>query len=155
MQTPIVKHMQVIGLAAVIVLVLFAFAWQSRIFGLGQQKETVIVPSGSRTGDAGSSFLDADGATDSEMANMNGAAARELEIVTILPFDAIPAIFNPAFVTAAEATNPENSRDQYRPDEKILGIEINGDARAYSVPMLSRHEVVNDVVGGVPIAVTW
>ena len=43
----------------------------------------------------------------------------------------------------------------YRSDEKILGIEINGDVRAYSVPMLSRHEIVNDIVGGIPIAVTW
>jgi hypothetical protein len=39
--------------------------------------------------------------------------------------------------------------------ELILGVEIEGDARAYSVPLLSRHEIVNDVVGGKPIAVTW
>lgn len=40
--------------------------------------------------------------------------------------------------------------------ELILGVEIEGDARAYSVPLLSRQEIVNDVVGvGKPIAVTW
>ncbi len=156
MQARILKHAQVAGLVAVVLLVLFAFAWQSQLFGLGQQKETVIVPSGSRIANTGnSSFLDAGGATDTESASLSGGSSRQLEIVTLLPYDAIPAIFNPTFVSADEASNPDNSRDRYRPEEKILGIEINGDVRAYSVPMLSRHEVVNDVVGGVPVAVTW
>lgn len=73
---------------------------------------------------------------------------RELEIVSILPFDAIPAILNPRFDT------PDEARD-YRPDEPVLGVSINGESRAYSIPFLSGREVVNDVVGGVPIAVTW
>ncbi len=34
-------------------------------------------------------------------------------------------------------------------------MEIDGDARAYSVQLLSRHETVNDVVGGKPVEVTW
>jgi hypothetical protein len=37
----------------------------------------------------------------------------------------------------------------------VLGVSINGESRAYSIPFLSGREVVNDVVGGVPIAVTW
>lgn len=148
------KYLQVAALGGIILSVVFAFAWQSQIFGLGQQRETVIVPSGSRIGSAGASFLDTGGATDSESASLTGSS-RQFEIVTLLPFDAIPAIFNPRFVTAEEASNPENDRNRYRPEEKVLGIEINGDVRAYSVPMLSRHEVVNDVVGGVPVAVTW
>ena len=72
-----------------------------------------------------------------------------LEIVTLLGFDAIPAILNPDLVTAPEA------EDWMGSDEQVLGLSINGDHRAYSVPMLSRHEIVNDVVGGVPVAVTW
>ena len=40
-------------------------------------------------------------------------------------------------------------------DELVLGLSINGDSRAYSVPMLSSHEIVNDTVGGRKIAVTW
>lgn len=42
-------------------------------------------------------------------------------------------------------------------DEKdlVVGVEIGEDARAYPVALLSLHEVVNDVVGGIPIAVTW
>jgi len=74
---------------------------------------------------------------------------QELEIVTLLGFDAIPAILEPSFVGADEA---EAWMDT---DERVLGLSINGEHRAYSIPMLSRHEIVNDVVGGVPVAVTW
>ena len=74
---------------------------------------------------------------------------RELKIVTLLGFDAIPAILDPDFVTADEADAQMNLLEQ------VLGVSINGENRAYSIPLLSRHEIVNDVVGGVPIAVTW
>ena len=74
---------------------------------------------------------------------------RELEIITILGYDSIPAILSPTFVSAEEAT-----RD-YSQEEAVLGVSINGEHRAYSIPTLSRREIVNDVVGGVPIAVTW
>lgn len=73
----------------------------------------------------------------------------EYEIVTLLPRDAIPAIDQPEFMPAAEAD------DWYEPDELVLGVAFDGEARAYSVPLLSRHEIVNDTVGGVKIAVTW
>ena len=74
---------------------------------------------------------------------------QELKIVTLLGFDGIPAILDPLFVSAGEADGA------MEPDEQVLGLSINGDSRAYSVRMLSRHEIVNDVVGGVPVAVTW
>ena len=73
----------------------------------------------------------------------------DLEIVTLLPPDAIPSIDNPSFHTA------EDADFYYEPDELVMGVVFNGDARAYSVPHLSRHEIVNDEVGGVKIAVTW
>ncbi len=74
---------------------------------------------------------------------------RQVQMTTVLSRDAIPAIDNPRFVSAANASS------DYLDSELVIGVEINGDARAYSVPMLSRHEIVNDVVGDVPIAVTW
>ena len=40
-------------------------------------------------------------------------------------------------------------------DELVIGVEIDGDARAYSIPYLSGHEIVNDTVAGRKIAVTW
>ena len=74
---------------------------------------------------------------------------RDLDIITVLGRDAIPAILDPVFVTAAEAV------DQMLPSERVIGVSINGEHRAYSLNMLSRHEIVNDIVGGKPIAVTW
>ena len=65
----------------------------------------------------------------------------------LLPQDAIRPIYNPTFLTAAESS--------YRDDELILGLEINGEAKAYSVGFLSFREMVNDELGGVPILVTW
>ncbi len=71
------------------------------------------------------------------------------EIRTLLPKDGIPSIDNPTFVSPKEA-------DKFmRPDEMVIGLDINGDRRAYSVPHLSSHEIVNDVVGGRKVAVTW
>ena len=91
------------------------------------------------------------GSTESVVIGGNdmSSSGRQLEIVSLLPKDAIPAIDNPKFVGAAKANT------QFAPDELVLGVSINGDHRAYSTAMLSRHEVVNDVVGGVPVAVTW
>jgi hypothetical protein len=73
----------------------------------------------------------------------------ELEIVTLLPQDGIPAIDNPEFLSAEEADS------EYAPDELVIGVNYEGDARAYSIPFLSGHEIVNDTVGGKKIAVTW
>lgn len=74
---------------------------------------------------------------------------REVTMHTVLGRDAIPSIDDPQFYSA-EAADAE-----YRDSELIIGVAINGDARAYSVPLLSSHEIVNDTAGGVPIAVTW
>ena len=73
----------------------------------------------------------------------------DLEIITLLPSDAILAIDDPKFLSANKAN------EEYAPEELILGVEFNGDARAYSISHLSRHEIVNDTVGGVKISVTW
>jgi len=42
-----------------------------------------------------------------------------------------------------------------RPHEQILGVFLNGVARAYPIRILSWHEVVNDDFGGNPVLVTW
>ena len=73
----------------------------------------------------------------------------DYEIVTLLPKDAIPSIDNPEFLTVAEAG------EEYAPEELVMGVDFNGERRAYSTSLLSSHEIVNDVVGGKNIAVTW
>ncbi|MEZ5220556.1 MAG: DUF3179 domain-containing protein [Ilumatobacteraceae bacterium] len=64
------------------------------------------------------------------------------------PPDGIPPIDEPRFVAAADV-------DFLADDEPVLAIEIDGDARAYPVQVMIWHEIVNDTVGGVPIAVTY
>ena len=76
------------------------------------------------------------------------ADLRPEEIVTVLPRDGIPAILSPSFDEGRKAS-------WIKGKDYVVGMEIGGDSRAYPVPTLSRHEIVNDTVGGMPIAVTW
>jgi hypothetical protein len=65
------------------------------------------------------------------------------------PPDGIPSIDEPKFISIQEA-------DKYLEDsELVLGANINGDVRAYPLQILVWHEIVNDKVGGVPVAVTY
>jgi hypothetical protein len=65
-----------------------------------------------------------------------------------LPKDAIPALYNPEFVAVEQA-------DFLGPAEQVIGVIINGEARAYPIRILTGHEIVNDEIRGRPIAVTW
>lgn len=62
--------------------------------------------------------------------------------------DCIPSIDNPSFVSTDRA-------DWLSQTDKVIGLEINNDSRAYPLDILSRHEIVNDNVGGKPVAVTY
>ena len=64
------------------------------------------------------------------------------------PKDGIPSIDNPAFKAVAEVTDLSAT-------EPVIGLAINGDARAYPLRILTWHEIVNDTVGGVPVSVTY
>jgi len=99
--------------------------------GLIRGSSQVSVPQSSTSGDPGA------------------AGERDLEMVTLLPRDAIPAIDNPQFLDV------EAADQEYAPDEEVLGIFFDDEARAYSVPLLSGNEIVNDTVAGRKIAVTW
>ena len=69
------------------------------------------------------------------------------EIRTLLPFDAIPAITEPQFVSAGAA--------KLDPDAPVIGVTFNDESHAYSLYLLNGHEIVNDVVGGLNVATTW
>ncbi len=79
---------------------------------------------------------------------LTAADLRSDEIITVLPKDAIPAILSPSFDEARKASWLGGKA-------AVIGVEIGGDSCAYPVLTLSRHEIVNDKVGGAPIAVTW
>ena len=63
--------------------------------------------------------------------------------------DGIPALTNPT-VVSAEAVDAF-----LLPDDLVLGLVENGEARAYPHAVLWWHEIINDVLGGRPILVTF
>ncbi len=64
------------------------------------------------------------------------------------PRDGIPALDDPRFVDAGEAGFLEDT-------DRVLGLVLGGEARAYPIDILNWHEIVNDQVGGRPVAVTF
>lgn len=64
-----------------------------------------------------------------------------------IPRDAREPIYTPKFVSPDQAT--------LQPDEIVMGLTINGDARAYPTGLLRVREMVNDEVGGLPVLVSW
>ncbi|NRB62456.1 MAG: DUF3179 domain-containing protein [Saprospiraceae bacterium] len=62
--------------------------------------------------------------------------------------DGIPAIDQPIFSSISEYS--------FFPDDiRILGLHLNGLAKAYPIPILIWHEVVNDHIGELPISITY
>ncbi|MBL4758329.1 MAG: DUF3179 domain-containing protein [Rhizobiales bacterium] len=64
------------------------------------------------------------------------------------PKDGIPAIDDPQFVSAQSVTDLE-------PEEPVITLKIGDDARAYPLGILIWHEIVNDIVGGQPVTITY
>ncbi len=62
--------------------------------------------------------------------------------------DGIPALTNPTHIPADEV-------DYLVPGELVFGVEIEGDARAWPLRILDWHEMVNDVIGGIPVSLAW
>jgi hypothetical protein len=65
------------------------------------------------------------------------------------PKDGIPAIDRPRFVSTRAA------RAWLKPKEPVIVLRVGREARAYPIQILMFHEIVNDTVGGVEIAVTF
>lgn len=64
------------------------------------------------------------------------------------PKDGIPSLDKPHFVSARNA-------EFLRNDDQVAGLVIDGQAKAYPIRILNWHEIVNDHVSGMPVAVTW
>ncbi len=62
--------------------------------------------------------------------------------------DCIPSIDDPSFQSPDEA-------GWLSGDDLVVGIEVDGEARAYPLRVLNVHEIVNDEIGGRPVAVTY
>ena len=68
---------------------------------------------------------------------------------TLLEPGGIPAIFDPEFVSIKTADS------FYYDDEPLIAVSSGNVARGYSTWHLDHHEIVNDVLEGTAIAVTW
>lgn len=66
-----------------------------------------------------------------------------------VPRDAFPVLANPPMGSVADGDK------LFGPDEWVIGVAFNGEAKAYPVTVMGIHELINDSVGGQPIAVCW
>ena len=64
------------------------------------------------------------------------------------PRDGIPALTNPAFIHWEEATYLDGN-------DRVIGLQINGEAKAYPIKIMDYHEVVNDELAKQPVVVTY
>lgn len=66
--------------------------------------------------------------------------------------DCIPAMDDPIFTT------PQKVNEKVKfllPEDIVIGVSMSGEAKAYPHKILTRHEIVNDKIGDVPIVVTY
>ena len=62
--------------------------------------------------------------------------------------DGIPDLQNPKTIPAEEA-------DFLSGEERVFGVSINGEHRAYPLRIVNPHEMVNDSLGGEPLVLMW
>jgi hypothetical protein len=65
------------------------------------------------------------------------------------PKDGIPSIDNPKFVSLEEAD------EWIGDDELVLGIIYKGVKRVYPMQIMVFHEIVNDIIAGDPLLITY
>ena len=65
-----------------------------------------------------------------------------------VPVDGIPSLDNPTLIAGRQAGYLQG-------DDLVFGVEINGDARAYPLRIMGWHEMFNEVIGGVPVALAY
>lgn len=63
--------------------------------------------------------------------------------------DGIPPLEHPAQVF------PDDAADWINDSDVVVGVEINGDARAYPIRIIAWHEMVNDTIGGIPVSLAY
>jgi hypothetical protein len=78
-------------------------------------------------------------------------------VVRAMAKDAVRALTEPSLMTPAEIDrrNEEERGKLLVPEDRVIGVTIGGQSRAYPLRLMRWHEVVNDVVGGEQIAVTY
>ncbi len=65
--------------------------------------------------------------------------------------DTFPVFNDPPMLTAAQA----EAQGVIFPRDAVIGVSLGGEAKAYPITIMGYHELGNDTLGGVPIAVSW
>jgi hypothetical protein len=89
-----------------------------------------------------------------------GLWRKALLAITLLAvtFSAVMArlnYFEWMFHPVAGAQFVAQAESKLDPKEMVMAVRFDGDARAYPISQMAYHHVLNDVVGGVPVAVTY
>jgi hypothetical protein len=71
----------------------------------------------------------------------------EYSFAQLLPFDGIAPVYDPEFVPAAQSPLLD--------EELVIGVTLDGEAKAYPITVLRFREMVNDEMAGIPTLVTW
>lgn len=80
---------------------------------------------------------------------------RNLTVPALLHRDMMPTMDTATYLSAAEV-NALTGRDKYLvSSDRVVGVTINGEHRAYPILLLNVHEIIHDTLGGIPIAVTY
>ena len=64
------------------------------------------------------------------------------------PRDGIPALSNPKLISAVDA-------EYLKPADRVVGVTLKDQSRAYPIAILNWHEIVNDEIDGQRFAVTY
>lgn len=95
--------------------------------------------------------------------DFTGASIPAVDLQFGIGKDRIPSIDDPLFVPPDDPRLLALAASPYRLDDKpkttddipVIGYVVSGEARAYPVALLDRHELVNDRIAGKPVTVGW
>ncbi|MGQ4807638.1 hypothetical protein NKDENANG_00993 [Candidatus Entotheonellaceae bacterium PAL068K] len=68
-----------------------------------------------------------------------------------VPRDAFPVFDNPTLLTAEVAERDGVVQDR----DAVIGVHHGNEAKAYPITIMGLHELGNDTIDGIPIAVSW
>ena len=82
---------------------------------------------------------------------------RELLVAAGMRKDALRALVDPAVIPGADVAriNAEERGKYLVSTDRVIGVSVNGEHRAYPLLILNVHEIVNDTLGGVAVAITY
>jgi len=87
----------------------------------------------------------------------NVAVKRELLSPSNQVRDRLEAMYEPEHLSVEDlqALNKKRGGKYLLSNDRVIGVQLGTESRAYPIQVLNWHEVVNDNLGGVPIAVTY